>query len=81
MSEAALARKTYLKKRGARWYCRVRVPADLVGQFDKTEIVESLQTSDYREACARVEAKVRDIFRNRQHGACMGDGSPEQRKG
>ena len=40
MSDAALARKTYLKKRGARWYCRVRVRADLVARLNKTGILK-----------------------------------------
>jgi len=60
---------TGLKKRGARWYLRRRVPADLAASWGAKEVNRALGTSDYRVARAvlpRAWADLDDEFAERR---------------
>lgn len=52
---------TGLKQRGARWYLRRRVPADLVGLWGSAEVNRALGTSDYKTARALLPKAWSDI--------------------
>lgn len=52
-----LSKYSNLFNRNGRYYFRVRVPKDLVHSLNKTEIKQSLNTSDRKEAIARVNIK------------------------
>jgi len=70
-----MARKpTNLWKRGNVYYLRIRVPVDLVKAFGREFVVQSLRTSDYREALERLRAVQGDV----QHSfdALRREGSP-----
>jgi len=41
-----MSKHTRLKRRGAVYYFRVKIPADLVEHYGKREILESLGTKD-----------------------------------
>lgn len=43
-----------LQQRHKAWYVRVRVPKDLVESYKSKEIIRSLETRDYSEACRRI---------------------------
>lgn len=43
-----------LQQRHKTWYVRVRVPKDLVESYKSKEIIRSLETRDYSEACRRI---------------------------
>ena len=47
-----MPRQQGLLQRGSRWYSNFKVPLDLCDAFGKTQIRESLGTSDYRETHA-----------------------------
>lgn len=56
---------TGLKQRGARWYLRRRVPADIVETWGAREVTRALGTSDYKVARAllpKVWADIDDEF-------------------
>lgn len=68
--------QTRLMRRGARYYFRAKVPADLLNHYDKREIVYSLKTSDPREAArlARVESvKLDNEFEQLRRGRPLRD--------
>lgn len=46
-----------LTRRGNTYYIRVRVPNDVAGIINKSEISRSLKTTDYKEACRRIAAE------------------------
>lgn len=52
---------TGLKQRGARWYLRRRVPADLVESWGAREVNRALGTSDYRVARAVLPRAWADV--------------------
>ena len=52
---------TGLKQRGARWYLRRRVPADLVTLWGSAEVNRALGTSDYKVARALLPKVWSDI--------------------
>ncbi len=49
-----MPRQQGLLQRGSRWYSNIKVPLDLCEALGKTQIRESLATSDYREACRKI---------------------------
>lgn len=49
-----MARLSYLMRRGASYYARIRVPLDLVGVVGKNELVKALGTKDEPEAKRRL---------------------------
>jgi integrase len=49
-----MARISYLVRRGASYYCRLRVPLDLVDIMGKRELVKALGTKDEHEAKQRM---------------------------
>lgn len=56
-----------LLQRGTRWYSNFRVPNELQKALGKSHIRESLETSDYREACRTIafeRARVTGYFEN-----------------
>ena len=61
-----MASQTYLQRRGARYWARIRLPIDIIGFFDrKREFVRSLGTSEPRVAKARLAhvcAKANRVF-------------------
>jgi hypothetical protein len=48
---------TRLKRRGAVYYFRCKIPADLVEHYSKREILESLHTKDPKEALRKVRSR------------------------
>lgn len=48
-----MTNRTNLKRRGARYHFRVRVPADLAGRFGRIELARTLNTADPAEARRR----------------------------
>jgi hypothetical protein len=46
-----------LKRRGAVYCFRCKIPADLVDHYKKREILESLQTKDPKEALRKVRSR------------------------
>ena len=48
---------TRLKRRGAVYYFRCKIPADLVDHYKKREILESLRTKDPKEALRKVRSR------------------------
>ncbi len=50
MTDKAMSRTTHVVRRGATYYFRLRVPADLVDHYGKQEITFSLKTKDQAEA-------------------------------
>jgi hypothetical protein len=60
MGITALYRKpntSRLKRRGAVYYFRCKIPADLVDHYKKREILESLRTKDPKEALRKVRSR------------------------
>lgn len=50
-----MPKNSYLILRGKTWYPRLRIPKDLLEAFKpKKEIMRSLKTTDYKEACIRI---------------------------
>lgn len=49
-----MSRQQGLLKRGSRWYSNIKVPSDLREVLGKSQIRDSLGTSDYREACRKI---------------------------
>jgi integrase len=60
MSEQ-MPKHTRLMRRGAGYYCRAKVPADLVTIIGKREIQRTLQTSKHSEAVVRVKLVSAEI--------------------
>jgi len=52
-----MSKHTRLKRRGAVYYFRVKIPADLVEHYGKREILESLGTKDPKEALRKVRKR------------------------
>lgn len=50
MTGTTLARTSHLKRRGATYYARMRVPLDLVDYYGRSELVKALGTTDQGEA-------------------------------
>lgn len=69
---------TGLKQRGARWYLRRRVPADLVGLWGSAEVNRALGTSDYKIARALLPKAWSDI--DDEFAAMRASPAPEQIK-
>ena len=59
-----MARLTYLLRRGASYYFRVRVPLDLIDIVGKTEIVKALGTKDENEAKRLMWPKIEELNRH-----------------
>ena len=61
-----MARQNYLQRRGARYWTRVRIPRDLLDDFDgRKEIVRALGTSDpviARQRCIAITAEINALF-------------------
>ena len=55
--------QTNLVRRGAVYYFRARVPADLIAALGKREIIESLRTKDKRTAEGLVRARAAELDR------------------
>lgn len=67
MGEKAMPRTQYLTRRkGGTYYFRRRVPQGLIPLFKREHIVESLRTSDYREARAKAIQRAAEIDREFQ---------------
>lgn len=79
--ETTVAKVNFLLKRGTRYYIRVRVPNDLLAHYHpKKEIVQSLNTSDYAEACRLVREKaiaLHNEFDRRRAGGTISDKEAE----
>ncbi|MGH1376005.1 MAG: DUF6538 domain-containing protein [Alphaproteobacteria bacterium] len=56
-----MAKQTYLIRRGAVYYFRLRVPTDIAKTYGKREELFSLKTKDYQEAIKRVRKEVARI--------------------
>lgn len=61
MDGNSLPKKQYLTRRGSRFYLRRRVPDELREALGKTEVVESLKTSDRREAQYRLSQRMAEL--------------------
>lgn len=76
-----MAKVNHLLKRGSRYYIRVRVPNDLLELYHpKKEIVESLHTSDYSDACRLVRERaiaLHNEFDRRRAGGAISDKEAE----
>lgn len=60
-----MAKQTYLKRRGAVYYFRIRIPNDVAYAYKEKVLCFSLKTSDYHEAIKKVRleaAKVEQEF-------------------
>ncbi|MGV6815767.1 MAG: DUF6538 domain-containing protein [Thiotrichales bacterium] len=69
--------QTYLRRRGAVYYCRIRIPLDLQAHFDgRQEINLSLRTRDRRQAaklCRSVVWRITQRFDELRFKALAGD--------
>lgn len=52
-----------LQRRGKTYYLRVRVPADLIGMFERKEVKQTLRVQSYREAKALARIKGAELER------------------
>ncbi|WP_367397187.1 DUF6538 domain-containing protein [Dechloromonas sp.] len=79
--DTTVAKVNFLQKRGSRYYIRVRVPNDLLQHYHpKKEIVQSLNTSDYAEACRLVRERAMALhseFDRRRAGGTISDKDAE----
>ena len=53
-----MTKHTRLMRRGAVYYFRRKIPADLIDHYSKREITESLRTKDPREAVRKVRSRL-----------------------
>ena len=80
-----MPRQQGLLLRGSRWYSNFKVPKEIVSALGKTHIRESLDTSDYREACRNIAyAKSRwtAFFDNERKklASCSPAPAPQQKR-
>ena len=73
-----------LQLRGRTWYIRVRVPEGLKKAYKTGEIIRSLKTRDYNEACKRIHlerVKIQSEFDEKQHQIKAGKKNPDMLSG
>lgn len=79
MGWEAVARDRYLSRREGIFYIRRRVPKHLVQVLGREHVVESLRTSDYREANRLAILKAAEI--QKQFDAALGAATPAEGSG